>query len=113
MQSILKIAALGIACLVVTGVCLMIMNSIISIFAPCYVSSGCPKMPMTETIATALDAVRYILYFGIFPLATIIRRRDFRKLTSSKNLNRTIRYALAALPVLLLPFRTFLNVNLF
>jgi len=113
MQSILKIAALGIACLVVTGVCLMIMNSIITIFAPCYLSGGCPKMPITETIATALDAFRYILYFAIFPLGTIIRRRDFRKLTFSRRFNRFGRYSFAALPLLLFPFRSFLNVNLF
>lgn len=91
----------------------MIMNSVLALFAPCYLSGGCPKMPMTETIAAALDAIRYILYFAIFPLGAIVRRRDFRKLTSSRRFNRIARYVFAAIPLLLLPFRSFVNVNLF
>lgn len=113
MNSALRIALLGIACLAVTAVCLMILNTIITAFAPCYVAGGCAKMPITETIATILDTIRYFCYFAVFPLGAVLRKRDFRKLTGSKNLNRILRYAFAAIPFLLLPFRSFLNINLF
>ncbi|MEQ1643005.1 MAG: hypothetical protein ABL959_06130 [Pyrinomonadaceae bacterium] len=113
MNSALRIALLGIACLAVTAVCLMILNTIITAFAPCYLGGGCAKMPITETIATILDTIRYFCYFAIFPLGAVLRKRDFRKLTASKKLNRFARYAFAAIPFLLLPFRSFLNINLF
>jgi len=112
-NSVLRIALLAIACLAATGLCLMIFNSIIGLFAPCYLAGSCTKMPMTETIATLLDAIKYILYFGIFPLGAILRKRDFRKLTGSRKLNKIIRFAFALIPVFLFPIRSLLTVNLF
>jgi len=91
----------------------MILNTLIAAFAPCYLVGGCAKMPLTETIATIMDALRYFCYFAIFPAGAILRKRDFRKLTSSKTFNRFSRYAFAAIPLFLLPFRSFLNISLF
>lgn len=113
MNSVLRIVLLGIACLAATGLLLMILNSIIGLFAPCYLAGLCTKMPVTETVATLIDAVKYIFYFGIFPLAAIVRKRDFRKLTASKRLNRMIRIGFALIPLFLFPVRSFLNVNFF
>jgi len=91
----------------------MIFNTLVTGFAPCYLAGGCAKMPITETIATILDTIRYFCYFAIFPLGAVLRKRDFRKLTGSKKINRILRYAFAAIPFLLLPFRSFLNISLF
>jgi len=112
-NSALRIALLGIACLAVTAVCLMILNTLIAGIAPCYLVGNCVKAPLTETLATMLDTVRYFCYFAVFPLGAVLRKRDFRKLTGSKKINRILRYAFAAIPFLLLPFRSFLNINLF
>ncbi len=113
MNSALRIALLGIACLAVTAVCLMILNTLITAIAPCYVAGSCVKVPLTETLATVLDTIRYFCYFAVFPLGAVLRKRDFRKLTASKKVNRFVRYAFMAIPFLLVPFRSFLNINLF
>ncbi|MEO7659817.1 MAG: hypothetical protein ABIV48_09405 [Pyrinomonadaceae bacterium] len=68
-----------LACSGVTVLLMVIFNSLISIIGPCYALDGCLHIPITGTIAYALDELAYLSYFSIFPLGAVLGRREFRK----------------------------------
>ena len=103
--SALRLVLLGIACFAVTAILALIFHTLILTIAECYYGNGCDQTPTLGTIAFSLDALSQLLYFAIFPLGTIMGRRDFRKVFANRMVRRIARITFAAIPVLLFPFK--------
>lgn len=113
MNTALRLLLLGVACFAATVLLMLTFTTIINFFAECYQLNGCNQEPLTDTIAVILDACRHLAYFAIFPIGTILGRRDFRKTFHNRLARRIARLSFAAIPVFLFPFKYLVAISIF
>jgi hypothetical protein len=112
-NSALRLFLLGIACFAGTILLVLILNSLSGLTTDCYQKGNCQQTPILGTIAFAIDALKTVAYFAIFPLGAVLGRRDFRKTFKSRLYRRAARIAFALLPVMLFPLKYFFDASFF
>jgi hypothetical protein len=110
-NSALRLLLLGIACLAVTVLLVLILNSLIGLTGDCYRQGNCQRTPILGTIAFAIDAVKTAVYFAIFPLGAILGRKEFRKAFKNRLYRRIARYTFALIPLILFPLRYLFDLS--
>lgn len=110
----MRLIFIALACLAVTVLLVSLLNSLIDSVAGCYVMGNCSQTPILATIAYALDAVKHVAYFALFPLGAVFGRRDFRKLFPRSQLYRRVaRIGFSLIPLFLLPLTYIFALRLF
>jgi hypothetical protein len=112
-NSILRLTFIAIACFAVTGLVVIILNTIVTATAECYQTADCSRTPILGTIAYCFDALKIFFYFAIFPAGMLFGRRDFRKIFKNRMARRAARIAFSLIPLFLLPLKYFFTISFF
>lgn len=105
----LRIFILFLICMLVTGLSVILFNTLIDLTTPCYFIDDCYSNPIVGTFAFISDVIGTMCFFAIFPLAAIVRRRDFRRLKKSRAVTKALRIIFAVIPLFLYPLKILLN----
>ena len=105
----LRIFTLFLICLVITGFVLLLFDALIALTSLCYLTDGCYDTPIVGTMGFISDVVGTLCFFAVFPLATIVRSRDFRKLKKSRPVTKALRIIFAMIPLFLFPLKMMLS----